>query len=284
MMFFRRPAGCPIAPFGLCLDGFVTLLVAAALICLQAGAGWAQQLTRLPPVDEARLFSPDPPPPRVFEPASWLQRGPVTASFAIPLSANHGSWLNAPGVAQASAWQPDDASESSAVVTLAQQPLRPINQVTPRDLEAIQHRLNELESFRIANEDATRTIIRQSFAERGSNITDVVVFGGTLEALAGWAKDFEGQTESDIILNTAQFDFEVQVNSWTLGSLILEYDDGTDLVFPTTENTIFSVDRINVDTAFLAISDSTRWPALATFGRNIVPFGISTGDPVADVL
>lgn len=152
------------------------------------------------------------------------------------------------------------------------------------ELERLNQRLNELETARLAQEDATRNIIRRSFAERGSNITDAVVFGGTLETLTFWADDFDGVAESDIILDTAELDFAIQVNPWTLGVIFLEYDSGTNFLFPTTEGDPAAVDRINVRDAFITVGDTANYPLFATFGRLFVPFGISTGDPVADVL
>ena len=153
------------------------------------------------------------------------------------------------------------------------------------ELELLDQRLKALETAQTAHEDATRTIVRQSFAERGSNITDSVVFGGTIETLTFWADDFDGVAESDIVLDTAELDFEIQVNSWTLGSLVLEYFDGSNFFFPTTEEDEgIAVDRVNVRQAWIRIGDTQNYPLFATFGRDVVPFGISTGDPVADVL
>src|SRR3954471_11044606 len=51
----------------------------------------------------------------------------------------------------------------------------PDKSVTDR-LEEFARRIDELEQRRIAQEDATRSIIRKSFAERASNITDAVAF------------------------------------------------------------------------------------------------------------
>ncbi len=153
-----------------------------------------------------------------------------------------------------------------------------------REQERLKQRVEELEAARDAHEEATRAIIRQSISTLGSRINEFVIFGGTFEMLTSWAEDFQGQSKREIQLNTAQLDFEIQVNDWTLGSLIFEFVDGTDILFPTTQGTEESVDRITIDTAFLTIGDTQRFPAFATFGRMIVPFGISTGDPVADVL
>ena len=131
-----------------------------------------------------------------------------------------------------------------------------------RELGLLRQRVAELEYMHLANEDATRTIIRQSFAERQAQINDFVTFGGTLEVLTGWAKDFEGQAESDVILDTVELDFEIQVNSWSLGSIILEYDDGTNVLFPTTEQSDAFVDRFNVDTRVLHDRRHATMPAI----------------------
>ena len=91
-------------------------------------------------------------------------------------------------------------------------------------------------------------------------------------------------SESDIILDTAELDFEITVNEWVLGSLVFEYFDGTDTLFQTAEGDEFFVDRINVRQAFITIGNTANYPLFMTTGRDVVPFGISTGDPVADVL
>jgi hypothetical protein len=151
-------------------------------------------------------------------------------------------------------------------------------------LREMEQRLTVLEATKTANEDAIRTIINQSFANRGSNITDAVVFGGTLETLTFWQEDFDGVAESDIVLDTAELDFEIAVNSWTLGSLVIEYFDGQDFLFPTNQDDEIGVDRLTVRQAWITVGDITRYPLFMTVGRDVVPFGISTGDPVTDVL
>jgi hypothetical protein len=148
----------------------------------------------------------------------------------------------------------------------------------------LERRVEELETAKVAHEDATRSIIRQTFSEWGSRINEFVVLGGTFEMLAGWVQDFEEPSENVLRLDTFEFDFEVRVNDWVQGSLVVEYVDGLDLLFPSDGEDQFGLDRINLDTAFLTVGDTTRFPPFGLFGRMIVPFGISTGDPVADVL
>jgi len=152
------------------------------------------------------------------------------------------------------------------------------------DLKQLEERVKELETEKTAREEASRSIIRQALSTLGSKINESVSLGGVIEVLAGRSEDFSGRTESVLKLNTAELQFEIQVNEWTLGNLVIEFVDGTDVLFPTTAGFNAGVERINIDTAFLTIGDPQRFPPFVQFGRMILPFGISTGDPVADVL
>jgi hypothetical protein len=151
-------------------------------------------------------------------------------------------------------------------------------------LEQLRRRLEELESTRVAQQDATRSIIRQSFAERGSNIMDGVSFSGTLETLTFWQNDFDGISESNIVLDTAEFDFDIQMNNWSHAALYIEYFDGLDFLFPTSEGDEVGVDRLFIRKGTITLGNLARYPVYSTMGRDVVPFGISTGDPVTDVL
>jgi hypothetical protein len=150
--------------------------------------------------------------------------------------------------------------------------------------EQLEQRVKELEMERAAQEEAVRSIIRDSMAKTGSRINEFVSLGGVLEVVAGRSEDFSGESKGEITLGAAQLDLEIQVNEWTLGSVIVEYVDGTDVIFPTTAGFESGVDRINLDTASITIGDPLRFPPYLTAGRLIVPFGISTGNPVTDVL
>jgi hypothetical protein len=66
--------------------------------------------------------------------------------------------------------------------------------------------------------------------------------------------------------------------------MVLEHFDGGDVLFSTNEGEEFGIDRLAVRRGFITIGDTTRYPLYVTSGRDVVPFGISTGDPVADVL
>lgn len=148
----------------------------------------------------------------------------------------------------------------------------------------LERRIEELEATQRAQEDATRTIIQESVSTLGSKINEYVTFGGALEVLAGWTKEFSGQRENVIDLNTAELDFEVQATDWALGSLIIEYDSGSNVQFPTNQGTTASVDRFTINTATITIGNTQKFPPFAVAGRMVLPFGISTGDPVADTL
>jgi hypothetical protein len=153
-----------------------------------------------------------------------------------------------------------------------------------KDLEQLEQRVKELETEKTAREEATRLIIRDALSTLGSKINESVSLGGTLEVSYGLTRDFLGRSEGVFGIDAAQLDIEIDANEWTKGSMILEYVEGTNVLFPTTTGFQTGVDRISIDTANITIGDPQRLPPFMTVGRIILPFGISTGDPVADVL
>ncbi|MDI6777221.1 MAG: hypothetical protein QMD03_08325 [Syntrophales bacterium] len=151
-----------------------------------------------------------------------------------------------------------------------------------KHLEQLEQRVKELEIEKAVRDEATRSIIRDAISTLGSNINEFVALNGAIEMLGGWTEDFSHQSEGVLLLNTAELDFEIHVNEWTLGNLVIQYD--RDISFLTTKGFEVGIDRINLNTAFLTIGDPQRFPPFLTFGQMILPFGISTGNPVADVL
>jgi hypothetical protein len=148
----------------------------------------------------------------------------------------------------------------------------------------LEQRVTELETAKIVQEDAVRSIVRDSFSKLGSNINQSVSLGGVLEVVAGRTKDFSGESKDMVGLGTAELVFEIQANPWTLGNLTVQYTDGTNILFPTTNGFQTGVDRFTLDQGFITIGNTQRFPAFVNAGRVVLPFGISTGHPVADVL
>ncbi len=150
--------------------------------------------------------------------------------------------------------------------------------------ETLEGRVEELETAQMANEASIREIVAGALVGLGSRINEFVDFGGVIEVLPSWEEDFDRTDLSSIRINTLELQFDIMVTDWARGSLVIEYDDGSGIQFTTTEDDQFAVDKMNVDTAFITIGDTERFWPYSRIGRMIVPFGISTGDPVADVL
>lgn len=148
----------------------------------------------------------------------------------------------------------------------------------------IEQRVQELEIAKDAQEDAVRRIIRDSVATLGSKINESASLSGTMGVTAGRQTAFSGERQSGIGLSAADFEFTLQANEWTTGQIKLEYTDGQGTQFVTSTDRQVSVDRLTLDTASIAVGNQTRFPPLLTAGRMVLPFGISTGHPVADVL
>jgi len=150
-------------------------------------------------------------------------------------------------------------------------------------IEQLEQRVRDLEQTRAAQEAATRAIIHQAIEQTGTKINNVASFGGVFEVLAGKTRNYAGLKEHVLKLNALEFVFEVQAGKWTLGNFVVQYSDGQDQLFPTSEGTELGVPRFEVDTGWLMLGDPQQFPLYARFGRQILPFGISTGDPVTDV-
>ena len=157
-------------------------------------------------------------------------------------------------------------------------------EVESREHKQLEERVRELETEKTAREEAIRSITRDALSKLGSNINEFVNLGGTLEMIGGWSEDFSGRSEGTLMLNTAELDFEIKTNEWAYGNVVFEYVNGTNAIFPTTTGFETGVDRINLDTAFINIGDPQKFPPFVKLGRMILPFGISTGNPVTDVL
>jgi len=174
-----------------------------------------------------------------------------------------------PSTTVAPAQQPDQAA--------AVPPLRPERPATPEELE---RRVRELEITKAAQEDATRSIIRTAVAKSGPRINEFLSLSGALEVVAARTQDFSGAVANNILLNTAELDFDIKAGEWIFGSLILGFDPGLNPLFPTSQTsstTGLGVDRITVDRATVTIGDPLRFPLFVRGGRDVIPFGTSTG-------
>jgi hypothetical protein len=152
------------------------------------------------------------------------------------------------------------------------------------EAEDLARRVKELEFAKTAQEDATRAIIRDSFSKVGSKINEAVSFSGAVEMLAARGRDFSGATKSSLQFNTAELEFDIQANEWAAASLVLEYVDGTSLLFPSRRGFDAGVDRFSLDTASITIGDVQRFPLYLKAGRMNLAFGSSTGVHRSDVL
>lgn len=150
--------------------------------------------------------------------------------------------------------------------------------------QRIDQRVKELETGKTAQEDAVRAIIRDSVSTLGSKINESVSMGGVVDFSVSRNREFSGTRETKLGLGGPDFEFEIQVSDWVLGQVKLESINGRDTPLATADGRTTTIDRLAVDTAFLTLGDAQRFPATLSAGRMVLPFGISTGRPVADVL
>jgi hypothetical protein len=192
--------------------------------------------------------------------------------------ANRVETLEAEKLERAQAAQPEPTEQKAG---------SPPAEATSKEQEQLERRVKELETAKTAQEDSVRAIVQDSLSKVGSKINESVSLGGVLEVGSGWARDFSGKSKGEIELSAAQIDLEIRANEWTVGSLIVEHVDagqGRNVIFPTTTGFQAGGERIDLDTGSFTIGDTQKFPPFLTAGRLILPFGISTGNPVTDVL
>jgi hypothetical protein len=158
---------------------------------------------------------------------------------------------------------------------------RPRRTTSPEQLE---ERVRELEIAKSAQENATRSIIRDSLTTLGPNINQYVALGGALDVRLGRFREFTGPWQEFTELNTAELDFDVKIGDWLFGSMILSYDRGTSPLFSTVEGFSQGVDRLNVDRAVITVGDPQLFPLYFRGGRDVLDFGTSTGVARLDTL
>lgn len=152
------------------------------------------------------------------------------------------------------------------------------------EAQRLSRRVQELESAQVAQEDAVRRIIRESVSTLGSKINEAASLSGTLGMSVGLRQDFSGQRQRSFGLSTADLELEIQANDWAVGRIKFEYIDNSQQAGSAGSGANPASDRLTVDTAYLTLGDAGRFPPVLSIGRMVLPFGISTGRPVADVL
>lgn len=163
-------------------------------------------------------------------------------------------------------------------------PLTPgITPAAPR-LSDIEQRIRELELARTAQEDGTRWIIQDAMSKLGPKINELLELSGSIEVMGSRVREFSGPVKESLSINTIELDFGIKLNDWISGSLVLAYDSGSGIQFQSTDGFATGVDRLTVDRAVVTIGDVQRFPLFLRVGRDVLPFGSSTGVHRADVL
>ncbi|ADC63210.1 LbtU family siderophore porin [Allochromatium vinosum] len=131
----------------------------------------------------------------------------------------------------------------------------------PKRLERLEQRLDRLEGTlddKQTKDDAAPTWYRN------------IEIAGLIEVEASYLSPYEGGSESDIVLATAELGIRSQVNDWVEAGISFLYEqDETDL---------------EVDTAYLTFANADVSPLFLTAGQVYVPFGVYETNLVSDPL
>jgi uncharacterized coiled-coil protein SlyX len=156
----------------------------------------------------------------------------------------------------------------------------------------LEERVKELEVGWAAQENATRQIIQNALSKTGPKINSYLGLSGVIEVQGSRFRDFTGPTRDELILATTELDFDIALSNWLTGSLVLTFEKGTPATAPTTAFVTVTPtglgatgpDRFTLDRTHILVGDFTRFPIAARAGREVVPFGTSTGVARLDTL
>ena len=101
-------------------------------------------------------------------------------------------------------------------------------------------------------------------------INRYVSLHGVIELEASRVDGFEGGSESDIELATAELGLEARMSEWAQGTFVVEWDDDDE--------------TITVADAFVTIGNTEKFPMTFTGGRFTVPFGSYETNMISDPL
>jgi hypothetical protein len=152
------------------------------------------------------------------------------------------------------------------------------------DEKPLEERVKELEIAQAANDSATRQIIRDSLAKTGPKINNFLSLSGAFEVVASRARDFGGPLKDSLAIGTAELDFDIKINDWLKGSLVVSYESGSGTPFLTNTGRFEAADRFTLDRAHISIGDLMQFPIAARVGHEVLHFGTSTGVARLDTL
>ncbi|WP_441260028.1 hypothetical protein AB7008_30995 [Bradyrhizobium sp. 521_C7_N1_3] len=151
-------------------------------------------------------------------------------------------------------------------------------------------RVNDLEIAWGAQENATRQIIADTLNKTGPKINNYLTLSGVVEGIASRTNNFNGPTQENLQLGTAELDFDIKLSDWLTGAVVLHFDSGTGAIFPTGNQPIVpnvpgtGVDRFTLDRTHILVGDLMQFPIAARFGVETLHFGTSTGVARLDTL
>jgi hypothetical protein len=221
---------------------------------------------------------------KLSERLSALEGGSTTRRSTTPAVSRQRPTPAATEAPVATAARPVLPPESQAAVL----PTPDLSQTAER--KPIAERVKDLEIGWAAQENATQQLIRDTLNKSGPKINNFLSLSGVVEGQASRTGDFTGPTKENLILSTAELDFDIKLSDWLTGALVLHFDNGTGTLFPTGNSLVqtgtpgLGVDRFTLDRTHILVGDLMQFPIAAHFGVETLHFGTSTGVARLDTL
>ena len=102
-------------------------------------------------------------------------------------------------------------------------------------------------------------------------LSDRLSFSGLIEVEANVGDNFDGDSESDIVLATVELAIDAQINEWVNGHILLLWEED-------------DTEPIDVDEGIITIGNMEKYPVYLAVGKLYVPFGNFESNMIQDSL
>ena len=134
-----------------------------------------------------------------------------------------------------------------------------------RNREHLQQQDEELEKTRSDQEQLTH------FADRLKLIGEHIKIGGLVEVEIGFAEDYDGNNESDIVLATMALDIDIDLHKYVKAHILLLWEED-------------DTEPVDLDEGYIVLGNTEHFPLYLQVGKLYVPFGNFESHMISDPL
>ncbi len=138
-----------------------------------------------------------------------------------------------------------------------------------RDLERNREHLQEQEKSLEKNRSDQEQLT--NFSEGLKLLGEHIKIGGLVEVEVGFAEDYDGNNESDIVLATMALDIDIDLHKYVKAHILLLWEED-------------DTEPVDLDEAYILLGNTEHFPLYVQAGKLYVPFGNFESHMISDPL